>query len=234
MVIMPTPQGPTPPPAPADGFALVGNLLCIDFVNTEVIDHGERVDRLVGVDDLLRWAGVADAVDEAALRHGRAEGGERAAGWRSGRDAGRLLQDAKALRAALRAAVEALAAGRPLPPDVVPAINAALAAGASTLRLEKRGAGYATVREALDPSPAALLAPIAESAAWLLERGDRALVRRCENAACIRFFYDTTKNRRRRWCSMDGCGSRAKAAAYYRRRKSGVDGPAAKNSAAGR
>jgi hypothetical protein len=24
--------------------------------------------------------------------------------------------------------------------------------------------------------------------------------------------------RSRRWCSMDGCGSRAKAAAYYRRR----------------
>jgi predicted RNA-binding Zn ribbon-like protein len=71
----------------------------------------------------------------------------------------------------------------------------------------------------LDPSPAAVLAPIAESAAWLLEHGDRTLIRRCENGACVRFFYDTTKNRRRRWCSMDGCGSRAKAAAYYRRQK---------------
>jgi predicted RNA-binding Zn ribbon-like protein len=131
----------------------------------------------------------------------------------------RLLHDARALRSRLRAAVEALAGGRPLPADVVPALNHALATGASTLRLERRAGGYATVREALDPSPAALLAPIAESAAWLLEHGDHALVRRCENGACIRFFYDTTKNRRRRWCSMDGCGSRAKAAAYYRRRK---------------
>ena len=201
------------PPPPADEFSLVGNLLCIDFVNTEVVVHGERVDRLADVDALLRWARVADVVDEAALRR-------LPAGWRAGRDAGRLLQDAKALRAALRTALEALATGRPPAADVVPAINDALAAGASTLRLERRGAAYVTLREALDPSPAALLAPIAESAAWLLEHGDRGLIRRCENPRCIRFFYDTTKNRRRRWCSMDGCGSRAKAAAYYRRRKS--------------
>jgi predicted RNA-binding Zn ribbon-like protein len=201
------------PLAPADGFSLIGNLLCVDFVNTEVVAQGERVDRLAGVDDLLRWARVAGVVDEAALRR-------LPAGWHTGREAGRLLQDAKALRAALRAAVEALAAGRPLAADVVPAINDALAAGASTLRIERRGAGYVTVRDALDPSPAALLAPIAESAAWLLEHGDRALIRRCENPLCIRFFYDITKNRRRRWCSMDGCGSRAKAAAYYRRHKS--------------
>ena len=202
-----------PPPGSRDGFSFVGNLLCVDFVNTEAVSHGERVDRVPGVDDLLRWARAADLVDEAGLRR-------LPAGWRSSRDAARLLEDAKALRAILRAAFEALADGRPPSPALTPAINHALAAGASTLRLERRAGAYTTVREVLDPSPAALLAPIAESAAWLLEHGDRALLRRCENPACIRFFYDTTKNRRRRWCAMDACGSRAKAAAYYRRRKS--------------
>jgi predicted RNA-binding Zn ribbon-like protein len=164
------------------------------------------------VDDLLQWAREAGVVDEAALRR-------LPAAWHSSREAARLLEDAKALRAVLRAAVEALADGRPLTGNVTPAINHALAAGASALRLERRDDVYATVRVPLDPSPAVLLAPIAESAAWLLEHGDRTLIRRCENGACIRFFYDTTKNRRRRWCAMDGCGSRAKAAAYYRRRK---------------
>jgi predicted RNA-binding Zn ribbon-like protein len=204
---------PPSPPEPDGGFSFVGNLLCVDFVNTEVMRQGAPFDRLGDVEDLLRWARAAGVVDEAALRQLPAD-------WRTSRPAGRLLADAKALRALLRSAVEALAAGGPLPADLVPAINHALAAGASTLRLERRGGTYATVREVLDPSPAALLAPIAESAAWLLEHGDHALLRRCENGACIRFFYDTTKNRRRRWCSMDGCGSRAKAAAYYRRRKS--------------
>lgn len=211
MVTMAGPET-VPPPGSRDGFSFVGNLLCLDFVNTEVMSHGERVDRLASPDDLLRWARAAGLVDDARVRR-------LPAGWRSGRDAARLLEDAKALRAILRAGAEALAAGRPLPPDLVPALNHALAAGASRLRLERRAGAYTTVREVLDPSPAALLAPIAESAAWLLEHGDRALVRRCENPACIRVFYDTTKNRRRRWCAMDACGSRAKAAAYYRRRK---------------
>jgi predicted RNA-binding Zn ribbon-like protein len=206
-------SSPASAPAPDSGFSFVGNLLCVDFVNTEVVSHGERVDRLSAVDDLLHWARAADVVDEAAVRR-------LSSGWRTGREAARLLADAKALRAVLRAALEALAADRARSPALVPAINHALAAGASTLRLERRDGGYVTVRQVLDPSPAVLLASIAESAAWLLEHGDRALVRRCENPACIRFFYDTTKNRRRRWCSMDACGGRAKAAAYYRRRRS--------------
>jgi predicted RNA-binding Zn ribbon-like protein len=209
---MPAPPRAAPPPAPEGEFSFVGNLLCVDFVNTEVVAHGEPLDTLGDVDALLRWARAAGVVDDAALRR-------LPAGWNGGRDAERLLQDARALRAVLRAAMNALAAGRSLPAELVPAVNHALAAGASTLRLEKRGGTYATLRELLDPSPAAVLAPIAESAAWLLEHGDRTLIRHCENGACVRFFYDTTKNRRRRWCSMDGCGSRAKAAAYYRRRK---------------
>jgi predicted RNA-binding Zn ribbon-like protein len=36
------------------------------------------------------------------------------------------------------------------------------------------------------------------------------------------YFYDTTKNHTRRWCSMTGCGNRAKAAAFYERKKSRV------------
>jgi predicted RNA-binding Zn ribbon-like protein len=212
MVIMAAAPRAAPVPPPDGEFSFIGNLLCVDFVNTEVVSHGAPLDLLGDADALLRWARAAGIVDEAALRR-------LPAGWDTGRDAGRLLRDARALRAVLRAAVAALADGRSLPAEVLPAINHALAAGASTLRLEERGGGYATVREVLDPSPAAVLAPIAESAAWLLEHGDRTLIRRCENGACVRFFYDTTKNRRRRWCSMDGCGSRAKAAAYYRRQK---------------
>jgi predicted RNA-binding Zn ribbon-like protein len=216
--------GPRAIAAPPDAeFSFVGNLLCLDFVNTEVMRQGGRLDRLPGIDDLLRWAREAELVDDAALR-------TLPPGWRTSREAARFLEDAKALRALLRAMAEALDARRALPTELVPAINHALAAGASTLRLERRGDAYAAVRVVLDPSPAALLAPIAESAAWLLEHGDRSLVRRCENDACIRFFYDTTKNRRRRWCAMDACGSRAKAAAYYRRRKS-ADASAKKASA---
>jgi lactoylglutathione lyase len=46
------------------------------------------------------------------------------------------------------------------------------------------------------------LLPVAESAADLLTVRDLSLLRKCENPACVLFFYDTTKNDARRWCSM--------------------------------
>jgi predicted RNA-binding Zn ribbon-like protein len=49
----------------------------------------------------------------------------------------------------------------------------------------------------------------------LLDRPDR--IRRCANTGCILHFYDTSKNGTRRWCSMAGCGNRAKAARHYNR-----------------
>jgi predicted RNA-binding Zn ribbon-like protein len=35
----------------------------------------------------------------------------------------------------------------------------------------------------------------------------------------VLFFYDTTKNHARRWCSMAFCGNRHKVAAHYRRQQ---------------
>ena len=52
-------------------------------------------------------------------------------------------------------------------------------------------------------------------AGLLLDGPDR--IRRCANSDCILHFYDTSKNGARRWCSMAGCGNRAKAARHYDR-----------------
>jgi predicted RNA-binding Zn ribbon-like protein len=37
------------------------------------------------------------------------------------------------------------------------------------------------------------------------------------NHDCILFFYDTLRSGRRQWCSMAGCGNRAKARRHYAR-----------------
>jgi hypothetical protein len=51
----------------------------------------------------------------------------------------------------------------------------------------------------------------------LLCYADPSLVKKCEDAACVLFFYDTTKNHSRRWCSMSVCRNRMKVAAHYQR-----------------
>lgn len=41
----------------------------------------------------------------------------------------------------------------------------------------------------------------------------------CALASCGWAYYDNTRSRTRRWCSMRTCGSRNKARAYYKRQK---------------
>ncbi|MGH9678293.1 MAG: CGNR zinc finger domain-containing protein [Candidatus Acidiferrum sp.] len=62
--------------------------------------------------------------------------------------------------------------------------------------------------------PADLIVPLAHRAALFFARADYAAIRKCENPKCILWFYDTSKNRSRRWCSMDARGNRAKVAAF--------------------
>jgi predicted RNA-binding Zn ribbon-like protein len=196
------------------GFSFVGNLLCLDLVNTEPMQHGERIDLLGDFGDLVRWlhaAGVLSAgqAQRAARRWGRSAEGTAA------------FRQAVALRSAVRAGAERLAAGKPVEEDLVKTVNRVLASRPAFTRLVRAGKGYATQLQAASDSALHLLVPVAESAAWLLEHGQRELVRRCEGSDCVLVFYDTTKNKSRRWCSMDGCGGRAKATAYYRRKHSG-------------
>ncbi|WP_443691321.1 CGNR zinc finger domain-containing protein [Pseudomonas sp.] len=40
-----------------------------------------------------------------------------------------------------------------------------------------------------------------------------AKIKQCEG--CTWLFIDTSKNHRRRWCSMATCGNRAKAQRHY-------------------
>jgi predicted RNA-binding Zn ribbon-like protein len=47
------------------------------------------------------------------------------------------------------------------------------------------------------------------------ERPDR--IRRCGHPDCVLYFFDTSRNGTRRWCSMDACGNRAKAGRHYAR-----------------
>jgi predicted RNA-binding Zn ribbon-like protein len=62
-----------------------------------------------------------------------------------------------------------------------------------------------------------LLAAVARSAAEIIAEGARARLRHCANPNCGLFFYDNSRTRRRRWCSMAVCGNRSKVAAFARK-----------------
>jgi predicted RNA-binding Zn ribbon-like protein len=52
-----------------------------------------------------------------------------------------------------------------------------------------------------------------------LVRESPGRVRECADSGCPVLFLDTSRNGSRRWCSMERCGARAKASAYYRRHR---------------
>jgi predicted RNA-binding Zn ribbon-like protein len=54
-----------------------------------------------------------------------------------------------------------------------------------------------------------------------LVRESPGRVRECADERCPALFLDESRNGSRRWCSMERCGARAKAAAYYRRHRAG-------------
>lgn len=81
------------------------------------------------------------------------------------------------------------------------------------------GADGTLVRE-LDGPPgcAALLGAIARDAVELLtDPVARAGIRECEGDNCPIVYLDTSRGRRRRWCSSEVCGNRERVARHRRR-----------------
>lgn len=62
-----------------------------------------------------------------------------------------------------------------------------------------------------------VLAPVIWNAAYVLTDIDHTRLKYCPS--CKWLFYDSTRNRSRRWCDMEDCGSRDKSLKYYHRNK---------------
>lgn len=129
--------------------------------------------------------------------------------WLSGHglpDDPSALEPLLSARKALRAVV--------LDPSDRTGFNAVLAHARVRLSLEEDGPGR---KVEADPGwlPACLAAE--NYLSLLEERPDR--IRPCGNPECILHFYDISKNGTRRWCSMAGCGNRAKASRHYARHR---------------
>ncbi|GGP68124.1 CGNR zinc finger domain-containing protein [Streptomyces melanogenes] len=68
------------------------------------------------------------------------------------------------------------------------------------------------------PDCTALLAVVARDAVELLtDPQDRSRLRQCEGDNCFRLYLDTSRGRRRRWCSSEVCGNRERVARHRRR-----------------
>ena len=197
-------------------FFFVGNDLSIDLVNTEIVDNGEHVDLLGGFDEVLDWAVAAGLVSKGEAEKLRSR-------WKGSRRAREVFREAVELRMVVRSIVVTLAAGRQVQGPQLAGLNAVLERQTGHFEVRRDGSTFKKVFVAgSEDDLSSLLFPVAEAAADLLASGDLSLVRKCENPACVLYFYDASKRHGRRWCSMSGCGNRAKASAFYSRQKRAI------------
>jgi len=131
--------------------------------------------------------------------------------------AGALLSKARKLQASLAQIFTALLRKEPLARGWVEAINEVLRITEGHDELLPRNGRWGLEFVAREGGLDWLLAAIARSAAELVAEGGNAPLRICSNPDCGLFFYDNSRTRRRRWCSMSRCGNRHKVAAFSRR-----------------
>ena len=198
----------------AGNLALLGGRLCLDFANTVDERTGEHPQEwLTSYADLVAWSEHAGIVTESEAHH------LRDLGARHPTAASAVLEQAIVLREAIYRIFCATADERPPEADDVATLNDALSEALSRLRVTLTVDGFnwqwALSRDALDR----MLWPVTRSAAELLTSGELSRVRMCAGDDCGWLFFDTSKNRSRRWCSMEDCGNRAKARRHYLRQR---------------
>jgi predicted RNA-binding Zn ribbon-like protein len=195
-------------------FLFVGNHPFFDFINTELIVERRRTDLLVEWTDLIDWFIKAklfdtDEAKETVARMGQAE-------------KERLLTETKTFRVVLREMAEQIVARNPVSRSAIETINRLLSQRPGYPQLLRMNGLFERHFRSMTQGSAEFLALLAEAASDLLCTKDFTLVKKCRNQFCILYFYDTTKNHTRQWCSMSLCGNRMKVAAHYRRQKKGT------------
>src|SRR5579884_2499333 len=196
-------------------FGYVAGETCLDFVNTVGWRRSPTrwAERLGSYADLLDWAeGAGLLSSDRRRRLERLAEAEAEA-------ATTVLVEARGLREAVARAAEAAAAGRLPAVADLEVINQVLRRGQAHLLLATTGAEVVWSWRPATPSLDEPLWPVARSAAELLTSDRRRRIGVCEDDECGWLYLDASRNRRRRWCSMDGCGSRNKARRYDRRRR---------------
>ncbi len=196
----------------AGRISRLGGRLCLDFANTADWHASDRpVEYLTSYADLVAWSqqsGVlternALQLHEAALRHPA--------------EAVEVLERATALREAIYWIFSAASHGQPQSPRQLEALNAELTTMLARSGLVPASEGFSWGWKGAEAALDRMLWPVVHDAALLLTSNDLGRVGQCADDRCGWLFLDMSRNRSRRWCSMEDCGNRAKARRHYRR-----------------
>jgi predicted RNA-binding Zn ribbon-like protein len=195
-------------------FEFIGGQMCLDFANTlGGLRGGVTRECLSGYDDLVAWSQQADSITEDKATSLLLEAEQHPS------EAVAVIESAHTLREAIYRIFAAIATGiQPAEADLA-ILNAELGKAISGGRIIPVADGFGWEWSSDQHTLDQMFGPIARSAAELLTSPERSLVRECTSATCSWLFVDHTKNHRRRWCTMTGCGNVAKVRRHRQRQR---------------
>ena len=188
-------------------FLFLGDHPAVDFANTLVPPPGPDIDFLRTWQDAIDWFVEAKLTSAARLHVPEARATE-------------ALKALVALRHAWRSVLSQIIAGGKVSDEFLEKLNALLGADAFSETLQRSGKkGFQLGRSASQNQGERLaLAILAHQIAHFLVEANLNYLHQCANTtSCVLYFYDTTKNHRRQWCSVATCGNRHKVAEFRRR-----------------
>lgn len=127
------------------------------------------------------------------------------------------LKEAQRLRRAMTELFRAVSTGVEVGPTTTHVINRAQSFGRWSSQLVAEGAALRIERSLEGHGPLDALAAVAAAGGMVASVVPAGRLKMCASPACARWFVDSSKGGRRRWCSMATCGNRAKAARYRAR-----------------
>ncbi|MCZ8519954.1 MULTISPECIES: CGNR zinc finger domain-containing protein [Paenibacillus] len=191
----------------SSAFLWIGNHWVVDFINTRKMSAGTRLELLPTFQDIRSWlqeSGRGHLIRGLELPLAAEQENE-------------LHHEILGLRRRLEEGFESLLRGETWPDENMRLLwNEALQRYSGCLQVLGEPSPFRTERlYTLEHLPGLFW----EEAALFLQSLEPGKLKRCENHACILYFYDNSRNQSRRWCSMAGCGNRIKVGMHYKRKK---------------
>lgn len=198
-----------------DAGILIAERLCLDFANTVGWHNGDNPkERLINYEKLVGWSRHAKILNipqekrllEKANRHSD--------------QAEKTLEEAIELREAIFRLFRSIAAGQKTDSFDLAILNKYLTKAYSLAEITPKDNKFALTFRDGENELDCMLWPIVQSAIDLLLSGNLNRVKQCEGDPCGWLFFDSSRNKSRRWCSMADCGNREKARRHYKKKNS--------------
>jgi len=189
--------------------------LCLDFANTVEWHASETpVETLNTYADLIEWAAnvgiLSGDAKDVLLRKSEGKPIEAQA----------VLGKARGVREDIYGILSDTACGKPIKTSELRGFNKALVSALSHSRLAPHEEGLRWEWDSHSDKLDSVMWPVVRSAVDLMTSEAIRRVGQCaDERGCGWLFWDSSRNRSRRWCDMSDCGNRAKVRRFYAKRR---------------